>query len=179
MSAKQVRFCQKLVARTHSRIEAYVAEFGERETPEATRQAAYRLVQKRYVRAYLEELRQAACDASKTSIEELAAWNVRAMKANVKRLMTRTGEFLPLDQWPDELAEVIESVETVEILEPDPERRGRKVLKGYTRKVKFTNKGQAAQRLMQWRKMLGADAADDKKGPPPPLVVKGADPEKL
>jgi phage terminase small subunit len=174
LSAREIRFAQlRFQYGKRGQTKAYLeAGFSEKETADATAAAASRLVKKRHVQEYLRHLRKVAADAAKVTIEELAALVSAIAHADVRRLMTRTGEFLPLDQWPDDVAIAVESIESEEILEPVPGEKGKKRLKGYTRKVKLAGKMSAATRLMEWKQMVGQKKEAD-KGKSDPLVVGG------
>ncbi|WP_439627506.1 terminase small subunit [Gemmata sp.] len=173
LSAREVRFAQFLVeyGPKRGKAKAYLeAGYPPKGSPADTQTAACRVYRKRQVREYVEHLRDVAAQAARVTVEELAALVACFARADVRRLATPTGEFLPMNEWPAEVAIAVESIETQELYEPAPGERGKRRLKGYTRKVKLVAKMTAAARLMEWKRMLGHDKAPA-TGPVAPLVV--------
>lgn len=181
LSAREIRFCQYLVTDDTSRYDAYTkAGFPPKVTRQATDAAAYRLVKKRQIREYIRLLQHHAAEAARVTVEELAALVRCFALADLRRVMDSQGRFLPLDQWPDDVAVAVESMESEELYEPVPGERGKRRLKGHVRKVKLVGKMSAAARLMEWKRMTGGDKDAAGKGEPPPLVVGGeASPDSL
>lgn len=173
LSVREIRFAQTLaqLGTKRNKAKAYVeAGYPEKATPEDTRTAACRLYRKRHVRAYVEHLCRIAAEAARITTEELAVLVCRFATADIRRLATPTGEFLPMDKWPPEVAIAVESIETQELYEPVPGEPGKRRLKGYTRKIKLVGKMSAAAKLMEWKRMLGHDKASP-AGPAAPLVI--------
>ena len=159
LSAREIRFAQLCFEYgSRGRSKAYLeAGFPSKETTNDNESAACYLLRKSQLREYIRHLQDVACEAAKVTVEELAALVSAFAKSDLRKIMTRTGEFLPMDEWPDEVAIAVESIETEEIFEPVPGKRGKKRLKGYTRKVKLVGKMSAATRLMEWKRMIGQD----------------------
>ena len=64
--------------------------------------------------------------------------------SDVRRLYSETGELLPPDQWPDDVAAAVQSVESVELFEGVGKNRTQI---GYTKRVKFWDKTKAIELL--------------------------------
>jgi hypothetical protein len=136
------------------------AGFKPRETPNATETAAWRLVRKREIRAFIRELQSAFADESRASVEKIAQGVYRAAFADRRQLYDERGRLkLPKD-WPDELEAAVEAVESDEIFEWVKNEDGslvtprRKELVGYVRKVRTAKRAENLKILAQYRKML-------------------------
>lgn len=157
LSARDIRFCQKIVCDDTSVYEAYLAAgFPPKPNRNATDVAAFRLVRNRKIRDYIRELQDYAAEAAKVTIEELAAdW--RAIKnADMTQLVGKNGEYLHPHKWPKKLAKTIESIELGEV----GIIRKRMIVK----KVKLTSKAAAIAKLAEWKKMIGQNKEDTNKG---------------
>lgn len=173
LSAREIRFCQRLMETEESQHDAYLAVgFPAKDTRRATEQAAHRLVKKRVVREYLRKLQDHAAEAAKVTVEELAAVMAGIVRADRRKLYDRHGTILPPDQWPDDVAATVEQVESEEVFEPVPGEKGKRRLRGYVRKVKTASRVAAATKLMEWKRMLGAEKTDPGKAAPAPLTIE-------
>lgn len=180
LTLREVRFAQRCFE-TGNGYQSYIdAGFPPLVTRNAVDQAVKRLIRKRQIREYMRHLEHCAAEAAKVSVEELATLMANFAKADRRKLYDKRGNILPPDQWPDDVAATIETIESDELLESVPGEKGKKKLKGYTRKVKTASRIAAVAKLMEWKKMLGQDKQDAGKGPPDRLVVSGeANPDLL
>jgi phage terminase small subunit len=182
LSARDIRFCQLWVER--GRGHAYScwidAGFKPRATRNATDNAIHLLLSNPEIKCYCDTLRKHAAEAAKVTIEELAAVMAGIVRADRRKLYDEKGRILLPHEWPDDVAATVEQVESDELFEPIPGAKGKKRLKGYTRKVKTSSRVAAAAKLMEWKRMTGGDKKDDAAKAPDPLVIGGdADPAKL
>jgi phage terminase small subunit len=165
LTAQQIRFAQYIVTDGLSQAAAYLkAGFDAKETPEATSQAAYRLVKNRYVSKYIEHLQKVAATVAELTVEEIAAGVANIARADRRGMFDKAGRLLPPDQWPDDVADTLESAEMGETTGP-----GRK--KTYLKKVKTSSRLAAWAKLMEWRRMTGTDKAADKHDGPDKLTI--------
>ncbi len=173
LKARDIRFCQKIVCDGMSFYEAYLAAgFPAKANRHATDQAAYRTVRKRVIWEYLCELRDYAAEAAKVTTDELATFFRRVVRADMRKLMNAKGGLLLPQHWPDEHAA---AVETVDIGEFGAEGKKKVGIK----KLKLCGKVAAATKLAEWIRMIGQSKEDNSKATDKPLVVGGANPDKL
>ena len=179
LSAREVRFCVLWVDRGNATQCHIDAGFPENPSRVAQAKAASELLKKPDISAFIRNLQTAAAEAAKVTITTLATGLQRSAQKDLRKLYDRQGRIKLPHDWPDELAAVIEGVESEEIFElvesVDPETNKkvrRKELVGYVRKVKTTNRTEAQKVLAQWKRMIGQDA-ESGKAAPAPLVVGG------
>jgi hypothetical protein len=180
LSARDVRFCRLYAERgTRHGYGCYLeAGFPERATRTATSSAMSRLLRRPEVRATIRDLRAAAADAARVTVEELARGFRRAERADVTRLFGPDGEMLPPARWPEDVRLCVTRFEVEDLFETadDPDQPGRKkrVATGRRWKVWFENKTECRKVLAAWLRMTGGDA-----GPPAApgghtlVVIKG------
>lgn len=175
LSLCEIRFCQLYLQYDNNATRAYI---GAGFTPQpATDQAAavraWRVLRRRNVRAYIQDLRDAACEAAKVTTEDLARGFSRGANADVTAICGPEGEALPPGEWPKELKSAVTSIEIEEVYETRTVRGKRKKVKiGLRWKVKVENKTECRKVLAQWKKMIGADKDAGPAGHAP-LVVGG------
>lgn len=186
LTASEVRFCVLWVDRGNA-TQCYIdAGLPAKVDRVATAKAASDLFRKPDISAFIRNLQTAAADAAKVTVTTLARGLQRSAEKDLRKLYDRQGRIKLPHEWPDELAAVIEGVESEELFEyvdgidPDTGKKcRRKELVGYVRKVKTTNRTEAQKVLAQWKRMIGQDA-DAGKAAPEPLVIGGeASPESL
>lgn len=155
------------------------AGFPEKPTRPAVAQAASELLRKPEISAFIRNLQTAAADAAKATVEVIAQGLARSANKDLRTLYDEKNRIKPPKDWSDELAAVIESVESeelfefVECVDPDTKKKvRRRELIGYVRKVKTTNRTEAQKTLAHWRRMTGPDV-------PPLEVLLGALPPEL
>jgi hypothetical protein len=173
MSVKEIRFAQLWIERdgTSTLAQLYVdAGFPAKATPQATEQAAWRIVKKRYVREFIRELQSEAANTAKVAVSKIAQGLAQAAFADRRQLWDERGRIrLPKD-WPDEVAATVETVESREVFEwvqddgldeKGRKKPRRKELVGYVRKVRTSKRLDALKILAQWKQMLAAEEKDD------------------
>ncbi|HEY1190468.1 MAG TPA: terminase small subunit [Gemmata sp.] len=164
LSAREVRFCA-LFAEYGNATRCYLdAGFPEDGTAAAITKRAARLLRRAPIADYIRTLQASAADAAKATVETIAQGLLRSANKDLRRLYDHQGRLRPPHEWPDELAAVIEAVETeerfetVESIDPDTNKTvRRRELVGYVRKVRTTNRTEAQKVLSAWRRMTGPD----------------------
>lgn len=184
LTRQDVKFAQLLFDRDLSVPRKSVAAcyleagFPARETEDATIQAASRRVRNRQFREYYRRHQRHAMEEAMLTSAELVATLANIMRADRRRLFGPGGDVLPPDQWPDDVAAVVEDFDFDTVSELTGEAGAELRQKVYLKKVKTYSVLAAAVKLMEVMRMVGSDAA----GPPverKPLVVNGADTNKL
>lgn len=168
LTAQEIRFAQYLVTDCLTQAAAYLkAGFPARPTPNATDQAAFRLVNNRKIKTYIEHLQHVAAIAAELTVEEIAAGVANVARADRRGMFAPNGTLLPPDQWPQDVADTLESAEMAETT-------GRRKVR-YLKKVKTASRMAAWAKLMEWRGMTGTDKPDGGQGQATEqlIVVKG------
>lgn len=179
LSARDVRFCQ-LWVETGNATRSYIDAGYPHANENSAGVLAFKLLRKVKIREYVRELQRYASEAAKVTVEELAAVMAGIVRADRRKLYDAKGRILLPHEWPDDVAATVEQVESEELFEPIPGAKGKKRLKGYTRKVKTASRVAAAAKLMEWKKMLGSAKSDGANKASDPLVIGGdADPGAL
>ena len=146
-------------------IEAYIANGGDGAKAAraagyaekwAGRQAVTMLRRPNVVKALAARREKLARKYELTS-DSVIAELARIVHADPRRLFGNDGTLLPMQDWPDDMAAVVASVETDELF--DGQGVGRKLI-GYTKKVKFWDKNSGIEKAM---KHLGLFAEDNKQ----------------
>lgn len=169
LTAREVRFCV-LYADGGNATQCYIDAGFPPKTRPASAESASQLLKKPEIQAFIRNLQTAAADAAKATVEVIAQGLARSANKDLRRLYDGMNRIKPPKDWPDDIAAVIEGVESEEIFEwverTDPgtgKTTRAKELVGYVRKVKTTNRTEAQKVLAQWRRMTGPDV--------PPLEV--------
>lgn len=71
--------------------------------------------------------------------------------SDIRQIWDERGALLPTDQWPDDIAFCVQSVEVDELYEGTGKDR---IMVGYTKKVKFWDKVKALEMLGKYKKMF-------------------------
>ena len=165
LSLPEIRFCQLYAAGGISATQAFKdAGFAVQPASSgAANQRAARLLRKQKIREYIQDLRDAACEAAKVSVESLARGFAGAVNADVTSIFGPNGEALPPSEWPASLKRHIVSVEVEDIFDWQPLDGGgrERVRVGQKWKVKTENKTENRKILAQWKKMLVTEKADE------------------
>ena len=193
LTAEDVRFAQLLFAsragegQRKSVAQCFTeAGFPARESETATKQAAYRRVKNRYFRHFYRTLQDCAASSAQVTAGVITRALARIALFDIREVFDDRGRIKLPCEWSDAVAAGVLSVESEELFEYETEvdpdtktRTRRKVLVGYTRKVKRCAPTEALKLLAQILRMIGQDA-EGSKPPPAPLVVGGeANPEAL
>lgn len=186
LSARDIRFCRLYAERGRGHaLECWTeAGFRPRQTRDASYAAVHLLLSNPQISAKIQDFRDAASAAEQVTIEDLARGFRSAEQADPTRLMGPDGEMLPPSEWPADVKRHITRLEVEELTEmqadPDNPRRKKKVAIGIKWKVWLENKTECRKVLAGWKRMIGAEKADEEKAKPDPMVVGGkADPGKL
>lgn len=146
-------------------IEAYVANGGDGAAAArsagyaskwAARQAVTLLKRPNVVKTLAARREKLARKFELTS-ESVIAELARIVHADPRRLFSADGTLLQMQDWPNDMAAVVASVETDELFEG--QGKGRKLI-GYTKKVRFWDKNSAIEKAM---KHLGLYEVDNRQ----------------
>jgi phage terminase small subunit len=138
-------------ARKAKFIEAYIAN-GENATDAAlqagyaassARERGYELVKDREVIAALKKRREALARKFELRTEDVLRELARIVHADPRKAFDEQGNLLPVNQWPDEVAAMIASVECDEI------KGEGGVILGMTKKIKIWDKNSAIDKAMK------------------------------
>ncbi len=139
LTAREARFCQ-LWVETGVAARSYIDAGFPHASRNAAAVAARRRLRRPAVREYIQALHRHAAETARTTLAEVVA-AVRAIALGDRRaLFDERGGLRPPHEWPADLAAAVARFETTELLEPDPGAKGKKRLKGYTRKVTFADR---------------------------------------
>lgn len=182
LSALDIRFAQLLFDRDlgdtrKSVLDCYIeAGFPRRESDAATVAAAHRRVKNRKFREYFRRHQQHAAEAAQLTSAELLATVANYMRADRRKLFGKDGTILLPDQWPADVAAVVEDVaqDTVSEVVGDDVK-----VRVFVKRVRTVSKLQAAVKLMEALGILGPDAGKDTGAEHKPLVVQGPDLSRL
>lgn len=146
-------------------IEAYIANGGD--GAKAARAAGYAssgakaraqtLLKRPNVVKSLAERRAKLARKFELTSEAVIAELSKIVHADPRRLFGDDGKMLPMQDWPDDMAAVVASVETDELFEG--KGKDRKFI-GYTKKVRFWDKNSAIEKAM---KHLGLYEKDNRQ----------------
>ena len=190
LSAQDIRFARLLFDRGATKkgvVECYLeAGFPPQGTAEATKSAAYRRAKNRHFRQFYRDLQDRAADSAQVDANVVTQALKRIALFDIRQVFDERGRILLPHQYSAAVAAGILGVESEELFENqteyDPETKKtvrRKVLVGYSRKVKRVAPTEALKLLAQILRLVGQDA-DAGKAAPAPLVVGGeADPGAL
>ena len=116
--------------------------------------AAYKYLKIPRIRRALDERRNEMFERMGVRQETVMRDMVAIATSDVRGLFDENGGMKPISEMPEELARAIASVDVDEIFERDG--AGKKVLVGYTRKIKFWDKPRALEKLGQYLKLWEA-----------------------
>lgn len=149
-------------------IEAYIANGGN--ATDAARKAGYaessahvrgaELVKDRKVQSDIAARQTELAKKFELTTEDVIAELAKIVRVDLRRLFDSSGNLLPVNEWPDDVAGAVASFEVDEIHEGQGEARK---FVGYTRKVKLWDKNSAIEKAM---KHLGLFEADNKQRNP-------------
>lgn len=184
LTAQDIQFAQLLFNRKVSKksvVQCFLdAGFPASDTEASTTAAAHRRVKNRQFLAYYRRLEQRAADRAQLDADMVVQGLMRIAFANRADLFDEKGRLLPKSQWPADVAATVESVENEELYQTVSEKGQpkRRELVGYTRKIKTAPRTEALKLLAQIVHLIGkeTDAGQQRGGP---LVINGADPDKL
>lgn len=184
LSAQDVRFAQLVLNRGSKTLaECYVeAGFAPRSTPNATKEAARRLVANRCWREYFRTLQSDATADAGVNAAYLVAGFKSAVDFDPAVIFARDGALKPLDDWPECARKCVKRIKRKPIFEtvPDPDDadKKRRVKVDEEWDIVFEDRTDCRKTLCHIRGLIGPDAVQQTQGHKP-LVVKGADPDKL
>lgn len=183
LTLNEIRFCRAYFAgdTQGNATRSYINTF-KPENENAARQAASELLTKPDILAYLKRLEENACEAEEVDANYLVKGFKWAASADVTEMFDEDWNLLPKKQWSEALRHSVQSLKVKPIYEdrPDPDdtSKVKRVKIGAEVEVRLENKTDNRKSLAMIIKLIGPDAAPPQEDAKP-LVVKGADPDKL
>lgn len=146
-------------------IEAYIANGGNGAQAAITagyaahsaKRQAVRLLEMEDVKDALRERRDRLGKKHELTTESVIAELSKIVHADPRRMFADNGTILPVNEWPDDVAGMVASVEVDELFDGTGKDR---TWTGYTKKVKLWDKNSAIDKAM---KHLGLFAEDNKQ----------------
>lgn len=161
MGEKKVKLTPKQERFVQSYLQHFNASKAAREAGYSEKAAAVTgsiLLRNSKVQQRINDLRGDMAGGFNVSRERLAQELARIAYGDPRAIFDKEGRMLPPDQWPDEVAATISSVETEELFSGFGENRKQI---GYTKKVKTWEKTKAIELLTR---MMGYNEPDKIKG---------------
>lgn len=169
LTDKQRRFCAEYLVDLNATQAAKRAGYSDK----TARVTAQELLTTTKVVAHLQQLMDERAQRTQVTADRVITEVARLGFADLRRLFDDKGALLPVQEWPDDVAAAIASVEVDELFEGFGENR---VQVGYTKKVKLWDKGKALEMLGRHLK-LWIDRAElsGPNGGPIPVKNDGVD----
>lgn len=157
-SPQQEAFAKQL-ALGKSKAEAYRIAYpsSQKWKPDAVHVKASVLASNGKVMVRVAQLQSSAMNALAINIERILRENAALAFSDVRQLFDENGSIKPINEWSDELAAAVASIEVVEEYEGTGEDRK---LVGYIKKIKFWDKNAALDKLF---KNFGMYAKDNER----------------
>lgn len=155
--ARKVRFIEAYIANGENALAA-ATEVGY--SPKTAQSQGARLLRDVFVSAGIDARRKILAKKFMLRTEDVLRELARIVYADPRKAFDEKGNLLPVNEWPDEVAAMIASVESDEIFEGSGAER---ICIGHTKKVKLWDKNSAIDKAM---KHLGQYEQDNlQKGP--------------
>lgn len=140
LTEKQRLFCQEYLVDLNGSAAARRAGYSEK----GARIAAQDNLEREDIREYLNALIKERSERTQVTADRVIAESARLAFSDLRKLFDDNGAMLPVQQWPDEMAAAVASVEVDELFEgygPD------KTQVGFTRKIKLWDKPRSLELL--------------------------------
>lgn len=181
LTAQDITFCQHYFQHGNA-TDAILATGAQYADRMSAGEMASRKLKNIDIRAYLDDLKVAASEAAKVTVEELARGFARAVNADITELMDDDGQMKPPREWPERIRLAITKIEVEDLFDvrEDGEGGRRKVKVGAKWKVWLENKTECRKVLAQWKRMIGPDSTATDQAKSAPLTINGqANPDAL
>lgn len=133
------------------------------ETGDVARTRGQQMRLRQDVQQYIEDGRRRAMHLSKVESSSVLRQLVRMVFFDARDIFDERGALLPPSQWPDSIAQSVQSVKVNEFYETTD---GERELVGYTKEVKFTSRESAMNMLMRHLGMFERDNKQKSTGNP-------------
>lgn len=147
LNDKQRLFCAEYIVDLNATRAAVRAGYSER----TAKQIAQELLVKAEVVAKVQSLMDERANRTQVTADRVITEVARLGFADLRKLFDDKGALRPVQEWPDEIAAAVASVEVDELFEGFGENR---VQVGYTKKVKLWDKGKALEMLGRHLKLF-------------------------
>lgn len=147
LNDKQRQFCAEYIVDLNGTQAAIRAGYSAK----TARAIAQELLVKPEVVAKVQALMDERASRTQVTADRVITEVARLGFADLRKLFDDKGALLPVDQWPDDIAPAVSSVEVDELFEGFGDNR---VQVGYTKKVKLWDKGKALEMLGRHLKLF-------------------------
>ncbi len=147
LTDRQRVFCEEYLVDLNGYAAAVRAGYSQK----TARQMASQNLEHPAVTAYLAQLMKERSERTQITADRVITEVARLGFSDLRKLFGKNGELLPIQQWPDDVAAAVSSVEVDELFEGFGENR---VQVGYTKKVKLWDKGKALEMLGRHLKLF-------------------------
>jgi phage terminase small subunit len=147
LNDKQRQFCAEYIVDLNATQAAIRAGYSQR----TARAIAQELLVKAEVVAKVQALMDERANRTQVTADRVITEVARLGFADLRKLFDANGGLLPVDQWPDDIAAAVASVEVDELFQGYGENR---IQVGYTKKVKLWDKGKALEMLGRHLKLF-------------------------
>lgn len=157
LTVKKEKFAQS-IADGMSQSDAYRNAFKASNMKDSTiHKRASELMDNGEVTGRVDELRKEAMQRTEISRDRILTEIARLALNDPRKVFSQSGDLLPVQQWPDEVAAAISSIKITATTGPDGESMGE------VKEVKFWDKNSAADKLC---KFLGLYETDNRQKNP-------------
>ncbi len=133
-------FCQEYVKDLNGTQAAIRAEYDEK----SARHQASRLLTNDHVCALIKQLNEKKLRSVKVDAETILTELLRLATSDIRKLFNENGGILPPNEWPDDIAKAVSSIQVDELFDYD---NGQKNQVGLTKKIKLWDKNAALDKL--------------------------------
>jgi phage terminase small subunit len=147
LTERQRAFCEEYLIDLNGNAAAVRAGY----SPRTARQAAAQNMTRPEVTAYLQQLLDERSKRTQITADRVITEVARLGFSDLRKLFKEDGAMLPVNEWPDDMAAAVASVEVEELFEGGGEDR-RQI--GFTRKLKLWDKGKALEMLGRHLKLF-------------------------
>lgn len=147
LTPKQEQFCREYIVDLNATQAAIRAGYSEK----TAREQASRLLSKVNVGTRIQSLMNARAKRVEVNADTILRELLKLALSDLRKLFDDKGQLLPPDQWPDDAAVAVASVEVEELFDGYGEERHQI---GFTKKVKFWDKPRALELLGKHLKLF-------------------------
>ena len=140
LTPQQELFCQEYVKDLNGKRAAIRAGYAE----DSAQMQSSRLISNDKVQQRIIELNNEKLNAVKVDAQTILSELLKLATSDIRQLFDEKGALLPPDQWPDNIARSVSSIQVDELFEFD---NGQRNQTGYTKKIKLWDKNAALDKL--------------------------------
>jgi phage terminase small subunit len=141
---------------------------GDKREPHRVTDAAYKMLNRPHVKAYLAERRRDLSEATGVRAEQIVRELAHLGFGNLKSLYNETGNLIAINELPDEASAMLSGIDVEELFEGRGEDREHI---GHLRKVRIHNKVDALEKLAKILGFLKEKVEIDLNAPAPVITI--------